>query len=84
MWPPQVNPNWVSGSCTAKAMFSCYSRKTKPTTQRLFGTPNRAPYVKDGINNYVVNGQTAAVNPAETGTKRLPTTQSRLAPENAK
>ena len=25
--------------------------------QRLFGTPNANPYVKDGINNYVVYGQ---------------------------
>jgi hypothetical protein len=38
-------------------------------TERLFGTPNRAPYVKDGINNAVVAGQTGAVNPDKTGTK---------------
>ena len=36
---------------------------------RLFGTPNPTPFVKDAINNYVVNGQIAAVNPAEIGTK---------------
>jgi hypothetical protein len=27
------------------------------------------PYVKDGINNYVVLGQQGAVNPEKTGTK---------------
>jgi hypothetical protein len=37
---------------------------------RLFPEyPNASPYVKDGINNYVVHGQEDAVNPAGTGTK---------------
>ena len=37
--------------------------------QRLFGTQNASPYVKDGINNYVVMGRREAVNPNQTGTK---------------
>ncbi|MGL5080024.1 MAG: MGH1-like glycoside hydrolase domain-containing protein [Microcoleaceae cyanobacterium] len=37
--------------------------------ERIFHQPNRSPYVKDGINNYVVNGQQEAVNPSKTGTK---------------
>jgi hypothetical protein len=37
--------------------------------ERLFGTPNPTPFVKDGINNYVVSGKKEAVNPAQTGTK---------------
>jgi hypothetical protein len=37
--------------------------------QRLFGTENASPYVKDGINHYVVNRQTDAVNPSQIGTK---------------
>jgi len=36
---------------------------------RLFGGSNSSPYVKDGINNAVVNGQDEAVNPTQTGTK---------------
>jgi mannosylglycerate hydrolase MGH1-like protein len=37
---------------------------------RLFPQyPNASPYVKDGINNYVVQGQQAAVNPDRRGTK---------------
>jgi hypothetical protein len=36
--------------------------------QRLFGTPNDSKYVKDGINNYIVNGE-ASVNPQQQGTK---------------
>lgn len=36
---------------------------------RLYDQPNQSPYVKDSINNYVVAGQTAAVNPQKQGTK---------------
>ena len=32
--------------------------ENETNTQRIFGVPNRTPYVKDGINNYVVQGQT--------------------------
>ncbi len=38
-------------------------------TLRLFGVPNATPYVKDGINDFVLGGKTAAVNPANAGTK---------------
>jgi hypothetical protein len=37
--------------------------------ERIFGTPNATPYVKDGINNFVVSGRQEAVNPNQTGTK---------------
>ena len=37
---------------------------------RLFpGHPNASPYVKDGINDFVVQGRQTAVNPAHEGTK---------------
>jgi hypothetical protein len=40
------------------------------TNAERFGlTPNRRPYVKDGINNYIVQGHAGAVNPAREGTK---------------
>jgi hypothetical protein len=37
--------------------------------ERIFGKPNTSPYVKDGINNYVVHGDESAVNPEHKGTK---------------
>ncbi len=37
--------------------------------ERLFGSPNPTPYVKDGIDSYVVHGRHDAVNPKNTGTK---------------
>jgi hypothetical protein len=36
---------------------------------RLFGVRNSSPYVKDGINAYVVEGRGDAINPARVGTK---------------
>jgi mannosylglycerate hydrolase MGH1-like protein len=43
--------------------------ENETNTQRIFGVANRTPYVKDGINNRVVHGQTATVNPDQNGTK---------------
>jgi hypothetical protein len=37
--------------------------------ERIFGIPSKSPYVKDGINNYIVHGKTNAVNPDRVGTK---------------
>jgi Mannosylglycerate hydrolase MGH1-like glycoside hydrolase domain len=37
--------------------------------QRLFNADNPSPYVKDGINHFVVNGVKTAVNPNDYGTK---------------
>jgi hypothetical protein len=39
---------------------------------RLYGAPNQTAFVKDGINDYVVHGDTQAVNPQHTGTKAAP------------
>ncbi len=44
--------------------------ENETNNERLFPDyPNASPYVKDGINNYVVHGQQSAVNPEKTGTK---------------
>ena len=43
--------------------------ENETNSQRLYGQPNRTPYVKDGINEYVVNGNRQAVNPDLAGTK---------------
>jgi hypothetical protein len=40
--------------------------------ERLFQTPNRSPYVKDAFDRFVVQGESAAVNPAQNGTKVAP------------
>jgi hypothetical protein len=43
--------------------------ENETNVERLFRSPNRTPYVKDGINAYLVHGRREAVNPAQTGTK---------------
>jgi len=43
--------------------------ENETNNERIFGLPNTSPYVKDGINNYVVHQQFLAVNPELRGTK---------------
>jgi len=48
---------------------------------RLFpGLPNAYPYVKDGINNFVVQGSKTSVNPDKTGTKAAAHYRATIAP----
>lgn len=37
--------------------------------ERLFGVANSSPYVKDGINDYLIQNRKEAINPSQTGTK---------------
>ena len=43
--------------------------ENETNNERIFGTANSSPYVKDGINNFVVEGNFNSVNPAKIGTK---------------
>jgi glycogen debranching enzyme len=43
--------------------------ENETNTARLYGAQNAPAFVKDGINDYVVNGQQDAVNPNQSGTK---------------
>ena len=60
--------------------FSSWSKGVSPLLftenetnyQRLFNVDNKTPYVKDGIDNYVVRGDENAVNPQRLGTKFAP------------
>ncbi len=53
--------------CAGESLLLFTENETN--TQQIFGVANRSPYVKDGINNCVVQGQADAVNPQQTGTK---------------
>jgi hypothetical protein len=48
--------------------------------ERLFGSENASPFVKDAFHRYVVNGETTAVNPDQRGTKAAPVYRLRIAP----
>jgi hypothetical protein len=57
----------VSLHCEGKPHLLFTENETN--NERIFGTPNATPYVKDGFNSYVVSGKQEAVNPRQTGTK---------------
>ena len=50
----------------ADELLFCENNTNK---QKLFGAENETQFVKDGINDFIVNGVTDAVNPAKEGTK---------------
>ena len=43
--------------------------ENETNTRRIANTPNATPYVKDGINDYIVRSRREAVNPQRCGTK---------------
>jgi hypothetical protein len=43
--------------------------ENETNNRRLFDAENPSPYVKDGINDFLINGVKSAVNPADQGTK---------------
>ena len=58
----------LAARATARAelLFTENETNNAPPVRR---SPNAAPYVKDGINDFVVHGARDAVNPAQIGTK---------------
>ncbi|HTN43219.1 MAG TPA: glucosidase [Nitrospiria bacterium] len=88
----------TSGTSTVEAMHSLLGKFvlscegeapllfTDNTTNndRLFpGHPNPDPYVKDGINDFVVQGRKGAVNPGKTGTKAAAHYRLKVAPKGS-
>jgi hypothetical protein len=57
---------WMLRVDDSAALLFC---ENETNNERLFSAPNASPYVKDGVNDFVVDGVTAAVNPARMGTK---------------
>ncbi len=61
----QPGNRWLHCEGSPELLFT----ENETNFRRLFGAGNRTPYVKDGINDYVVNGVKDAVNPEHFGTK---------------
>ena len=55
----------VEATADAELLFT----DNDTNTERLWGTPNVSRYVKDGVNDYIVQGQHDRVNPEQQGTK---------------
>jgi Glycosyl hydrolase family 63 C-terminal domain len=62
---PELGERYLACAGDVPLLFT----ENDTNTQRIFGVPNRSPYVKDSINNYIVHGQAEAVNPEQQGTK---------------
>ena len=56
-------PRSASTRCSPAARPTWLFTENETNTERLVSMPNTTPYVKDGINNYVVHGHADAVNP---------------------
>jgi len=56
---------WLVAEGSAELLFT----ENETNYRRLYGAKNFTPYVKDGINNYLVHGAVDAVNPEGIGTK---------------
>ena len=55
--------------CYAEGASALLFTENETNTQRLVGTPNPSPYVKDSINDFILHGKSDAVNPEKKGTK---------------
>ena len=62
---PTLEKRWLYCDGPSELLFT----ENETNFERLFGVPNASPYVKDGINDYIVDGNEAAVNPENVGTK---------------
>jgi mannosylglycerate hydrolase MGH1-like protein len=62
---PELGERFFYSEDAPELVFS----ENETNTRRLVGVPNRTPYVKDGINDYIVHGRQHAVNPDKQGTK---------------
>ncbi|MGH7770317.1 MAG: MGH1-like glycoside hydrolase domain-containing protein, partial [Candidatus Binatia bacterium] len=56
---------WLYAEGNPEPLFT----ENETNRRRLWGVENGSPHLKDGINDYVVNGAKAAVNAAGSGTK---------------
>lgn len=65
---PTLGERWLYCEAASELLFT----ENETNYERLFGEPNKSPYVKDSINDYVVYGKREAVNPDQIGTKVSP------------
>ena len=56
---------WLYIDGEAELLFT----ENETNNLRVFERPNQSPYVKDGINNFLVHGRPGAINAAQIGTK---------------
>jgi hypothetical protein len=71
-----LGPRWLYCEGQPDLLFT----ENESNLARLYGVPNASPYVKDAINDYLVEGRKDAVNTARVGTKAAAQYRLDLAP----
>ena len=61
----QYGKRWLIAAGSPSLLFT----ENETNRERLFGAPNRSPYVKDAFHEYLVRGRHDRVNPEQEGTK---------------
>jgi Glycosyl hydrolase family 63 C-terminal domain len=62
---PTLGTRWLYCESPDKLLFT----ENETNYERLFGTKNTSPFVKDGIDRYVIHKEESAVNSEQVGTK---------------
>jgi hypothetical protein len=62
---PTLGSYWMVCQGTPPLLFT----ENETNSERLWNAPNRSQYVKDGINQFLVENQLAAVNPEQFGSR---------------
>jgi hypothetical protein len=73
---PELGDRFLYCDGPAELLFT----ENETNNERLFQTPNPTPYVKDGVNDYIVDRREGAVNPQNIGTKAAATYRLTVAP----
>ncbi|MFM7602030.1 MAG: MGH1-like glycoside hydrolase domain-containing protein [Pseudanabaena sp.] len=62
---------WLYCNASEQNIPSILFTENETNYERLFKVKNASPYVKDGINNYLVRDRHDAINPEQVGTKAV-------------
>jgi hypothetical protein len=73
---PTLGARWLYCEGAPELLFT----ENDTNSQRLYHLPNPSPWVKDSINDYVVDGKKDAVNPERVGTKAAARYRMKLDP----
>lgn len=73
---PTLGTQWLYCDGTPNLLFT----NNETNYERLFGASNASPYVKDGINDYLIHNRKDAINPSQAGTKFSAHYQLSIAP----
>lgn len=72
----QYGTRWLACDGAPEVLFT----ENETNYHRLWGIENGTSFVKDGINDYIVNGKLKGVNPNQFGTKASPVYRLEIAP----